>query len=77
MASIDAAASCSWHLLWQCHCNRVMPPLSLHCSAKKMCAMMASAACLQGVKTINQCDDGIDQCHSKSIMALVLAMPLQ
>jgi len=26
MAMIDATASHSWHLLRQCHCNRVMPP---------------------------------------------------
>ncbi len=50
MTSIDAAASPSWQLLRQCHCNRVTPPhfVAFTQTKKTKCAV-APADCSGGV----------------------------
>ena len=56
----------------------VLAGVELHCgiALQKRCVQqwLPQHACKE--KTINQCNDGIDQCHCKSFMALVVVMPL-
>jgi len=48
MATINATASCLWHLLQQCHYNRVMPPHFLAFAQTKKCVVLP-ADCSGGV----------------------------